>query len=85
VKTAKARTLSVGVTYLVLDRVDEMYAGWEISPDRFEVWSLPAAVFKANMRETASRGPSAGRVGIVNRKVFEEVGRRVGTIQLPLQ
>jgi hypothetical protein len=78
VKTAKSRTRSVGVTYLVLNRVDDVYAGWETNAGEFEVWSLPASLFKSNMRPTASRGPSAGRVGIVNRATFEQFGRRAG-------
>ena len=82
VKTAKSRTRSVGVTYLVLDRVEDVYAGWETSPDEFEVWALTASLFRSNMRETASHGPSAGRVGIVNRATFEQLGRRVGTIRV---
>ena len=80
VKTARARTLSVGVTYLVLARVDDVYGAWEVAPDAFEIWSLTAPAFKEHMRATASRGPSAGRVGIVNRKTFEANGVRVGHI-----
>ena len=82
VKTAKGKTRSVGVTYLVLDRVDEVYAGWETNPDDFEVWSLAASLFRSNMRPTASHGPSAGRVAMVSRTTFEQLGRRVGTIRL---
>jgi hypothetical protein len=82
VKTARSTTRSVGVTYLVLDRVEDVYAGWEISPDEFEVWSLPASLFRSNMRATASHGPSAGRVGIVNRTTFEQLGQRIGSIRL---
>jgi len=82
VKTAKSRTRSVGVTYLVLDRVDDVYAGWETSPDEFEVWSLPASVFRSKMRATASHGPSTGRVGIVNRTTFEQLGHHIGRIRL---
>jgi hypothetical protein len=81
VKIAKSRTRSVGVTYLVLNRIDDVYAGWEMRSGEFEVWSLPAALFKSNMRPTASHGPSSGRVGIVNRTIFEQFGRRVGTFQ----
>jgi hypothetical protein len=82
VKTAKERTRSVGVTYLVLDRVDDVYAGWEVSPNTFQVWSLPAPLFRSNMRPTASQGPSSGRVGLVSRMTFERFGHRVGTVQL---
>jgi hypothetical protein len=81
VKTARSRTRSVGVTYLVLERVHDVYAGWEIDSGEFEVWSLPASLFRTHMRPTASHGPSAGRVGMVNRTVFEQLGHCVGTMR----
>ena len=82
VKTAKNRTRSVGVTYLVLNRVDAVYAGWETRAGEFDVWSLDASLFKSNMRPTASHGPSSGRVGIVNRTIFEQLGRHIGTYRV---
>ena len=82
VKTAKSGTDSVGVTYLVLDRVADVYGAWEVGSEEFEVWSLLADAFKRHMRETASRGASAGRVGLVRRAVFESQGKLVGRIRL---
>jgi hypothetical protein len=82
VKTARAQTSSVGVTYLVLERVDDVYGCWEVAPAEFDVWSLPTDVFKSAMRETASKGPSAGRVGLVTRTVFESRGKAIGRIRL---
>ena len=36
--------------------------------------------YQANMKPTRSKGPSANRVGVVNRAVFDERGVRVGGV-----
>lgn len=80
IKTARATTNSVGVTYLTLDRVDDVYGAWESEIGAFEVWCLPVAVFKEHMRPTASKGASAGKVGLVSQSILQERGRRLGTV-----
>ena len=70
IKIARATTHSVGVTYLTLDRVDEVYGAWETEADVFDVWALAVALFREYMRPTASKGSAAGKVGLVRRSVF---------------
>ncbi len=82
IKCAAASTDSVGVTYLMLDRIDAVLGAFELDDGSFEVLWLPAATFRANMTETRSRGASAGRVGIVRKSVFQVRGQRISRVRL---
>lgn len=82
VKCAGPRTNSVGVTYLMLDRLEKVIAAFQQDDKAFAVFSLPASIFKQEMRETRSQGSSAGRVGLVAKRVFEKQGKSLGIIRL---
>jgi hypothetical protein len=81
-KSASARTNSVGVTYLMLDRVEEIVAAFQRDDGSFELYRLSANAFRAEMRPTGSLGPSHGRVGVVSRSVFEAKARSLGVKRL---
>lgn len=81
-KSAAQNTTSIGVTYLMLNRVDEVVAAFEQPDGTFAIFALSSAAFRSAMRPTRSKGPSAGRVGIVRRSVFEESGRQVAVTRL---
>jgi hypothetical protein len=81
IKTAHQSTTSVGVTYAMLKRLDEVIAAWEVSGNEFDVWCLPAEVFVKHTRDSRSR-LAAGKVGLVTRRVFEDLGRRIGTVRI---
>jgi hypothetical protein len=78
-KSAAAGTNSIGVTYLMLERIDEVIAAMQREDGAFDLYALSAAAFRSAMTPTRSQGPSAGRVGIVRRSVFESQGRHLGT------
>lgn len=82
IKCAAPKTDSVGVTYLMLGRISEIIGAFQIDGATFDVWALPAAVARAAMRPTASRGASAGKVGIVSRETFFEKGRKVRQVTI---
>jgi hypothetical protein len=46
----------------------------------YRVWRLTAEQYKALMKETRSKGPSQGRVGIVKRAEFERLGTRFAKV-----
>jgi hypothetical protein len=79
VRCARKKTTSVGVTYLMLDRVSKVLAAFENDDGSYSVWSMGPRTFRGHMRPTRSRGPAAGRVGIVSRATFEQLGSLVGT------
>lgn len=81
-KCAHAKTDSVGVTYLMLGRVDAVVAAFEAEEGGYDVWRLPSDVYRGEMTATRSRGPSAGKVGQVKRKVFQARGSFLGRVTI---
>lgn len=65
IKCAAPDTDSVGVTFKMLDRLDEVVGAFQRDDGAFDLWSLAPSVFKKDMRDTRSRGASAGKVGLV--------------------
>ena len=84
-KCAKEATTSVGVTYKMLERLDTVIAAFQSADGKFHLWEMSPEEYKRNMRPTASRGDSRGKVGIVERDTFERKGRHIGTITLDLE
>ena len=81
-KSAAPTTSLIGVTYLMLKRVDEVVAALQQPDGSFALFGLSSAAFRSAMKPTRSKGPSAGRVGMVRRSVFETLGRKLGTRRL---
>ena len=71
---AKVKTKNVGVTYNMLGRVAKVLGAFEEDDGRFRVLVLDRETLRNNMRPTASTGASAGKVGVVERVVFERDG-----------
>jgi hypothetical protein len=82
IKCARQRTTSIGVTYLMLDNLDQVIGAFEQGDGSFTLYALPASRFRAEMRESQSRGASAGKVGLVSRKVSEASGDSLGAVSL---
>jgi hypothetical protein len=80
IKCAAASTDSVGVTFLMLKRVARIIGAFETSKNTFDVWSITPQQYESQMRDTASKGASAGKVGLVRRSYFEKAGSHIGTI-----
>jgi hypothetical protein len=70
IKCAAPATKSIGVTFQMLDRLDAVVGAFQRDGGAFELRSLTPGLFKRYMRDTASRGQSAGKVGIVERVTF---------------
>lgn len=71
----RGRKQSVGVTRLSLSAIKSVVGAFEEEDGSYRILQLPASLFDKFSRPTASRGPSAGRVVIVARSVFEEHGK----------
>jgi hypothetical protein len=82
IKCAGAATKSVGVTYKMLDRLEIVIGAFECEDGTFELWSLSPAQFRSSMRATRSQGASAGKVGIVARQAFAQIGRSLGRVAI---
>jgi hypothetical protein len=80
VHCARKATDSVGVTYKALDRISAVLGAFEQDDGSYIVWRLTADQYRAAMKETRSKGPAQGRVGIVKRVEFEHSGTRFAKV-----
>ena len=82
IKSAGPRTQSVGVSKLMLSHLDFVVGAFQRSDSKFGVFMLGADVYQKRMTSTRSKGPSAGRVGIVTKQVFMSEGKQIATVTL---
>jgi len=82
-KSCKRGTTQVGVSYRMLEHLDTVIAAFEGEDGKWTVFELLAERFRREERETASRGSSAGKVGVVSKKLFQAQGEGLGTFALP--
>jgi hypothetical protein len=82
IKCAAPATQSVGVTYRMLERLEIVIGAFQRDDGMFHLWSISPKDFEAAMRETRSQGGPAGKVGLVERRVFEQIGRSLGTVAI---
>jgi len=78
IKCAHLNTDSVGVSYLMLERLDAVIGAFELENGEFEIWRLSPDIYRQEMTGTRSQGPSAGKVGIVKKRIFQEYGTSLG-------
>jgi hypothetical protein len=82
IKCAHKITNSVGVTYETLKRIRAVVGAFEEKDGSYSILILPADDYILHMSETRSRGPSAGKVGIVSKSVFHQHGRRLPSVRI---
>src|SRR6266576_507004 len=74
IKCAAPKTASVGVTLKMLDHVDSIIGAFQLDDGSFELWILSPARYRDAMRDTRSKGASAGKVALVRKRDFERDG-----------
>ena len=74
IKCANQSNNQIGVTYKMLSRIDDVLGAFRNPAGYFELWSISNSEYKKHMRPTGSVGSSAGKVGVINKSVFEENG-----------
>jgi hypothetical protein len=62
----------------MLERLDAVIGAFELENGEFEIWRLSPDIYRQEMTRTRSQGPSAGKVGIVKKRVFQEYGTFLG-------
>lgn len=82
IKCAAQKTNSVGVTYLMLERLHSVLGAFQQPDGSFNVIALPAAVFAKELRPSLSQGSSSGRVGLVSRTTFEGKGTFIKNVRV---
>ncbi len=66
----------------MLDRLNQVVGAFETDDNIYDLYQLSPEIFSKNMRETKSKGPAAGKLGLVIQKVFEEEGKYLQTVKL---
>lgn len=84
IKCARAATTKVGISYHMVETLDAVLGAFETDDGSYRVLRLPAQRCAPLMDSapTASRGPSAGKVGMVKRAVFEQEGTLVAVVRI---
>lgn len=80
---ARRKTSSVGVTKLCLKRLDAVLGAFEQEGGSFRVLELSADLYASHSEPTRSSGPSAGRVVLVSKPVFEKHGKLFKVVPPP--
>jgi hypothetical protein len=80
IKCARIATTKVAVSYKMLQHLDAVLGAFENSNGSYRIIRLSKKAYQANMKPTRSKGPSANRVGVVDRAVFDRRGVNVGGV-----
>jgi len=82
IRCARNKTHDIGVSYKMLERIDAVIAALEQDNEEYKLYEISPQSFKQHMRETKSKGASAGKVGLVRKNVFMNEGKLISTIKL---
>ena len=84
IHTAHRKTSSVGVLYHMIPRLEAVLGAFQDENGAYRIFRLPIerCVSAMEAHPTHSRGPSAGRVGMISRRLFEREGQFIGTVQI---
>jgi hypothetical protein len=82
IKCARNTTNSVGVPYQMLDRVAAVLGSFETESGAYDIYEMSPDAYRKLMRPTRSKGPSAGRVGIVRKSAFIDRGKFLMNLQI---
>ena len=82
IKCARLGTTSIGVTYRMLDHLDGILGAFELADGTYDLFVLEPGVVRENMSATRSKGASAGKVGMVAKNIFVQLGRSRGNVRL---
>lgn len=82
IRCARSATNTVGVTYKMLDRISSVIAALENDAGEFDLYGIKPEQYSKEMRETRSKGPSSGQVGMVRTAYFRNHGEYLGTITI---
>ena len=82
---ARPKTTKVGATYNTLKNVSAVWGAFAARSGPYnvcEVRSLSVNDYQANMKPTRSKGASSGKVGTVDRRVFERLGSLMAQVRI---
>lgn len=75
IRCARYSTTKFGVTYKMLKRVEIIFGAIEQKNGSYNIYIIEPNHYAKHMTDTRSKGKSAGKVGMVNKKVFIDEGK----------
>jgi hypothetical protein len=66
----------------MLPRLDSIFGALEQENGAYEIYELNPKMFEKFMRGTRSKGPSAGKVGMVKKSNFVHNGKYFGLVNI---
>ena len=78
IRCAKRTTTDVGVTFLMLERVDCIIGAFEKDDGAYQLIEMTPALYKLEMRDSKQEG----KVGLVRRTTFEKRGHVMATVSI---
>jgi hypothetical protein len=82
IKCARVRTTKIGVSLHMLRGLTAVLGAFEKAGGEYHILQLSASQFADAMEPTRSKGPSAGKVGMVTRATFERNGIEVARVRI---
>ena len=82
IKCARHNTMSVGVTYTMLDRIERVLGAFETAEGSYELLWLDRDTYRSHMTATRSTTGAAGKMGMVLRQIFYEQAHSLGVVTL---
>lgn len=81
-KCAHFKNDKVGVSYHMLKELDAVIGAFEDADGKYDVWSLSPDIYRKEMTGTRSTGRSAGKVGVVTKRIFQTHGSFLGRFEI---
>lgn len=82
IKCLARKTKNVGVTVKVLGTLDSVIAAIQLPARSFQLWILPADIFRRLMQYSKSKSHNLGAVGQVGRSAFTTQGGSLRIVRL---
>jgi hypothetical protein len=78
IRCAKKNNPQVGVLYSMLERVDFVIAAFEEVKNGYKLFKMNPTIYLKHSRDSKKQG----KVGLVNRKLFEELGEPICSVKI---
>jgi len=78
IRCARMGNAQVGVLYSMLEEVDSVIAAFEVKKNVYELYEMTPSLYKRHMRDSKKEG----RLGLVNKVVFEREGKIFRRVRL---
>jgi hypothetical protein len=82
IKCSASKTGRVGVSYLMLKRIAAVIGAFARNSAEFDLYRLSPEDYERHMTPTRSKGASSGKVGMVRKDIFLQLGKYLGVVDI---